>query len=135
MATYPGKRTPDQRAFAAMTVTTAADGLSDVLDCGGLALKALELSSAGGWTAANLAFLVSYRSTDTLKELWNSSTGAPVAVNMTTTGGRFISCGPAFEGVRFLQLASINTASTAAVAQAAARSVWAILGVPNGPIK
>lgn len=136
MATIPGKSVPDQRSFAAVTISTAASGLSDVVDMTGYSLKAIELSSAAGWTAANLAFLVSYRSSDTLKELWDSSTGAPIALNMTTTGGRFIAItGNQFDGVRFIQLASINTASTAAVAQGAARSAWLILGTPSGPIK
>ncbi len=136
MANYPGKNTPDQRTFAAFTISTAADGLGEVVDCGGLCPIAIELSSAAGWTAASLAFLVSARSSATLKELWDGTTGtAPITASLTSTGGRFTALGPAFRGVRFLQVASINTASTAAVAQAAARSAWVVLGVPGGPIK
>ena len=135
MATLPNKSVPDQRGFVACTISTAASGLSDVCDVTGYCVDAIEMSTAGAWTAANLAFLVSARSSDSLRELWDGSTGAPVVVNMTTTGGRFVAAPKSFEGARFVQLASINTASTAAVAQGASRALYLILGVPSGPIK
>lgn len=124
MATYPGKRTPDQRTFATLTVTTAADGLSDVLDCGGLTVCSIEMSTA--WTDAPISFLGSMNSSNTLAgvyDLASSGTGAPVEVSFTSTANRLVTMDPHhLWGVRFLQIRS-GSSSTGVTAQAAARSI------------
>jgi len=135
MAVYATKRTPDQRDFLGLSVTTAADGLSNVGDLGGLRLAGIEMSTA--WTAADLAFLGSPESSASMKEIWRvADSTAPAAYTVSTTANRIIGFNSqAFDGIRFIQLASVATGSTAALAQAAARSVRLLLGVPSGPIK
>lgn len=134
-ATKPSKITPDQRVFLPLTVTTAADGLSDVGDFGGLRLAGLQMSTA--WTAADLAFLGSPKDTATLSEVYRvADSTAPALYQIATTSNRLIGFNSqAFDGIRFLQLASVSTGSTSAVAQTAARTVNLLLAPPNGPIK
>jgi hypothetical protein len=124
MATYPGKRTPDQRTFATLTITTAADGLSDVLDCGGLTACNIGMSTA--WTEGPISFLGSIGSSTSMQSLYDlasSGTGAPVEISFTSTAGRIVVLDPHhFWGVRFLQLRS-GSSSTGIAVQQAARSV------------
>lgn len=135
MAIFPTKRTPDQRDFVAFTLSTAADGLSDVADLGGLRLAGIEMSTA--WTAADLAFLGSPLSTARMSEVYLTALStAPAVFQIATTANRLIGLNSqGFDGIRFLQLASVSTASTAALAQAAERTVRALLAPPSGPIK
>jgi hypothetical protein len=117
MPTYPNKKTPDQRSFAAATVTTAADGLSDVIDCGGLTLAAIKMSTA--WTDAPLMLLGSFDSSASMFPLFTTTGGR---LTHQTSASRMLTFDPApFAGLRFLQLASGD--SSTAVAQAAARTV------------
>lgn len=128
MATQPVIKTPNQRSFATATVTTAADGLSDVVDCGGMTLAAINMSTA--WTDAPLMFLGSMDSSATLRQIFTTTGGR---LTYQTSASRMLTFDPyAFAGVRFLQLASGD--SSTAVAQAAARSVVMSL-IPYGPIK
>lgn len=128
MATLPVLKTPNQRTFVTATVTTAATGLSDVIDCGGLALTALQMSAA--WTDATLGFLGSFDSSANLLPMY-TSTGGELAFG--TTAARTYTFDPyLFAGVRFVQLRSGSSASP--VAQAAARSVVLSLA-PYAPIK
>lgn len=134
MATFPTKRTPNQRDFLGLTVTTSTDGLSDVGDLGGLRLAGVEMST--GWTAADLAFLGSPLSSAVMSEMYRvADSTAPALFQIATTGNRLIGLNSqAFDGIRFIQLASVSTASTAAVAQGASRTVRLLLA-PPGPIK
>lgn len=137
MATLPDRRTPDQRIHLNLTVTTAADGLSDVGDLSGLACVGVEMSTA--WTAADLAFYGSPLSSANMYPVYrhtNVSTGPVNLLQLATTASRIVGLeGRALHGLRFLQLASISTGSTSAVAQAAARTVRLLLAPPAGPIK
>lgn len=131
---FPSKRTPDQRDFVELTLSTAASGLSDVGDLGGLKLAGIGMSTA--WTAADLAFLAG-ESSGNLRELYGTTgtSTAPGLVAYATTANRLIGVGGGiFDSARFVQLASISTGSTAAVAQAASRLVRLLLA-PPGPIK
>lgn len=134
MATFASKRTPDQRDYVSLALSTAASGLSDVADLGGLSLAAIEMSTA--WTAADIAFLGSAQSSAALKEVWRAADStAPVQAIYATTASRVIGLNSdLFRGLRFLQVGSISTASTAAVAQAAARTLTLVCS-PFGPIK
>lgn len=136
MATYPGKRTPDLRSFATLTVTTAADGLSDVLDCGGLTACSIEMSTA--WTEGPLSFLGSIGSSTTLLPMYDlasSGTGNPVEISFTSTANRLVTLDPhMFWSVRFLQLRS-GSSSTGVAVQQAARSVRVGLAAYPQPFK
>ena len=135
MAVYATKRTPDQRDYITMTLTTAAGAVSDVADLGGMRLAGVEMSTA--WTAADLAFLGSPIDSAAMREIWRvADSTAPASYQVSTTANRIIGFNSqAFDGIRFIQLASVNTGSTAALAQAASRSLRLLLGIPSGPIK
>ncbi len=137
MATQPKRLTPDQRSYIDLTLTTEADGLSDVGDLNGLACIGVEMST--GWTSADLAFYGSPLSSDNMYPVYrhiSSSTGPVNLMQINTTASRIVGLeGRVFHGLRFLQLASINVASTAALAQAAERTVRLLLAPPAGPIK
>jgi hypothetical protein len=103
-------------------VTTEADGLSGIVDCGGGTLSAILMSTA--WTAAGLSFQASLSASSTFFNVFGS-TGDEVTY--TTTGnGNMITFDPAlWIGIRFLKVRS-GTSGTP-VAQAAARSVTCLL--------
>jgi len=131
MAEFPTKRIPDHKDFVSITVTTETDGLSNVVDIGGFTPLALEGSTA--WTAAGVEFLVSQRSTASLLPIAFDSTGStltqrlssdhiPAATphlfpfpSVSTDGGNF----EVYRGLRYLQLFSASTNSTAIIQQAA----------------
>lgn len=127
MATFPGKRTPDQRSFATCTISTEADGLSDVVDCGGLTLACIETST--DWTDAPITFLGSIDSTaatngmHTLYALASSGVGTPAELTLVTTANR-LNILPAnlLCGIRYIQIRS-GSSSTGVVAQAAPRAI------------
>ncbi len=56
MATFPIRSVPTKRTYSTATITTAADGLSDVIDLGGHNLCGIQQTTAG-WTAADLTFM------------------------------------------------------------------------------
>lgn len=128
MATTPVLNTPNQRTFVSLTISTAADGLSTVLDCGGMVVASIQMSTA--WTTADLTFLGSPVSSATLQDLYTSTGGA---LTFVTTALHNVTCDPfPFSAMRFIQLRSGTTAT--AVAQAAARTIGISL-IPYGPIK
>ena len=135
MAVYATKRTPQQNDFITMTVTTAADGLSDVADLGGMRVAGVEMSTA--WTAADLGFLGSPLSSAGMREIYKTADStAPVAFIIATTANRLIGFNSiGADAARFIQLASVATGSTAALAQAAARTVRLLVGPQQGPLK
>ena len=129
MATQPNTPgTPSRRTYATATVTTAADGLSDVVDLGGLALSSIQMSTT--WTAANLTFKGSASSSAVMNSIYHTT--ATVELTYLTSASIAHIVDPAFfAGIRFLQLRSGTSATP--VAQAAARSV--IIGLsPYGQI-
>jgi hypothetical protein len=135
MTVYASKRTPDQRDYVTLTVTTAADGLSDVADLGGLRLASIAMGT--GWTEANLGFFGSHISSAVMKFLYRlgSSSTAPVAMQFTTTADRMIGIERSvFDGIRFIQLVSLTAGATTLVAQGVARTIQLGL-VPPGPLK
>lgn len=128
MATFPSKHSVDNRTFLTLSITTAADGLSDVGDLSGHRLAGIETATA--WTAADIALLGSPLSTASLSEMYalNSSSTLANMIRVVSTANRITGFGDKMcDAVRFIQLASIATGSTAAVAQAAARSCRLLL--------
>lgn len=115
------------RSHATVDISTAADGLSDTVPLGGLTLSSIQMSTA--WTSARLAFLGSVDNSTNLGEILQSTdsfTGstAATAVVFFTTASRVIVFPPdLWHGIDRLQIASINTGTTAAVAQAATRTL------------
>jgi hypothetical protein len=136
MATYPTKRTPDQRDYLNLTITTETNGLSDVGDLGGLALKGLEMSTA--WTAADLQIKGSPISSANLYPVYalNSTSTAGVINQFASSASRIYAFSHTlYDPLRFIQLVSIAAGGSTATVQAAARTVRLLLGVPGGPIK
>lgn len=104
------------------TVSTAADGLSNVIDLRGYDLRAVEMST--GWTAADMTFMGAVNSTGTMSSVRVSTAGTELTY--VTTAGYVLSVNhDHFAGVRYVQLRSGTTAIP--VAQAVARTVY--LGV------
>jgi len=136
MATYPIKRTPDQRSYVTVTVSSGTNGLSDAVDMGGLTPLAIETSTA--WTAAGIGFYGSNRSTGSLIEVRNSSDGSRLRLSsnsvQTSTRTLFSLENNRLNGFRFLQLIS-NDTDGGAVTQGSTRILYLYLGVPQGPIK
>lgn len=137
MAVYATKRTPEQRDRIDVPLSTGASGLSEVADLGGMKLAGIENSTA--WTSADIALLASPVSSAALSEVYQqllSSSTAATILRFVTTANRYHAIpSDLMGGARFLQVASINVASTAAVAQAAARVVRLLLTPAGGPIK
>ena len=135
MAVYATKRTPDQRDYVTLTLTTAADGLSDVADLGGLRLASINMST--GWTAADIGFFGSHVSSASMTLVYRlgSSSTSPTVMQFITTANRLIGIqNNVFDGIRFLQAVSLTAGATTIVAQGVARSIQLGLA-PPGPIK
>lgn len=119
MATNPDRKLGGAKTYATVTVTTAADGLSDVIDLGGLGVRSIEMSTA--WTNASLTFMGAVKSTDTMSSVRVTTGGTELTY--TTTGGYVLNVDPDnFSGLRYLQARSGTTATP--VAQAAARTLY-----------
>lgn len=120
MALLRGK--PSSRSFASVTVTTAADGLSEAVNISGLTLSAIQMSTA--WTAAAIGFQASI---DGSSNYYNVYDTAGNFLTYPTSANRVIAFDPAtFAGVQRLKVVSETTAGVA-VAQAASRVV--VLGL------
>lgn len=119
MATKPDQIAGGWKSKATVTVTTAATGLSDIIDIGGLAPRSVEMSSA--WTTANITFMGAVSSTDAMKSVRHSTAGTEVTY--VTTVGYVVSLNPEyFAGLRYIQVRSGST--TTPVAQAASRTLY-----------
>jgi hypothetical protein len=113
----PAGSAPSNRRQLSVTVSTEADGLSGVIDCGGATMSSIVMSTA--WTAATLTFTSALTADSTFFDVYGS-TGDEITY--TTTANRVITFDPAFWiGTRFLKIRS--GATGAAVAQAAARTL------------
>jgi hypothetical protein len=148
MATFPVKRTPDQRTYATITITTETDGLSDVIDLGGLHPLALEGSTT--WTAAGVEIRGGMRSSGSIFPINNGTTGSTLTQRISSDSIPISSATlfpmpsvstnaqsfntDIYRSLRFLQLFSASTNSTAIV-QAAARTWYVYLGAPGGDLK
>jgi hypothetical protein len=113
---YPEQQTPTLKQAVTVSISTAADGLGDILDTKGLAVSAVSLSTV--WTSAVLTFRAG-NSTSTIYPLFGS-TGAELVV--TATSSQTVWLNPdAFRGLRYIQPVSGN--STTIVAQTTATNV------------
>jgi hypothetical protein len=122
MATQPKTITPCRKTYAIATVSTSTDGLSDVVDLGGMSLSSIQ--NATDWTAASFTFKASASTTATMNSVYHTT--AAVELTYGTTPSMFHVLDPAFfAGMRYIQIRSGTSAVP--VAQAAARSV--ILGL------
>lgn len=122
MATNPIKNVGGHKTYVTATITTETDGLSDVIDLGGLTLHSIQTSTA--WTNANITFNVSALSSGTLTTMRHTT--ACTELTYATSVDYNIAVDPyLFNGLRYIQLYS-NT-STGTVIQAAARSI--VLGL------
>lgn len=133
---YPNIKSPSERAFGTVNLSTAADGEtgSDVLDMGGLSLAGIECPSAAGSSVCNYAFKGSADSTGNMRTLLNS-TGSVLVFGTTSVSllGRTMVFDPSpFAGIRMIQLISMTTSAAAPnVTGATAR----LLLAPVGQIK
>ena len=108
---------PGYQVIGSLSISTAADGLSEVLDLNGNTLMAIQMSTA--WTDASLTFAGSVDGSTSLANIYTSTGGE---LTYATSAGRLLQVDPNFWiGVRGLQLRSGT--SGAAVAQAAARTI------------
>ncbi len=106
------------KTFTTFTVTTAATGLSNIVDIQGMCPRAIQMSTA--WTAANLTFMGAINSTGSMQSIRKTTAGTEVTY--TSTLARINSLDPNdFAGIRFLQIRSGTT--TTPVAQAAERAL------------
>ena len=130
----PDRNSPDQKARGTVAISTNADGITgaDVLDCGGLVLCGMEISTAS--SDANYTFRGG-RTTGTLQTLVNS-TGDAITKGSTVAGvtpGKTIVFDPApFAGIRFLQVFSGTSAAPIAGSTGA---TMGLLLAPFAPIK
>jgi hypothetical protein len=103
-------------------ISTAADGLSDTINLTGLTLSSIQMSTA--WTSARLAFLGNVDGSTDFFEIRQPSSEGSTAVSYSSTANQLLVFDPnIWHGVQNLQIASINTGTTAAVAQTAARTI------------
>jgi len=119
MATKPDQIAGGWKSKATVSVTTAATGLSDIIDLGGLTPRSVEMSTA--WTNANITFMGAISSTNNMKSVRHST--ASTEVTYVTTAARIVSLNPEyFAGLRYIQVRSGSTATP--VAQGAARTLY-----------
>ena len=119
MADNPDRKSGGKKTYATITVTTAATGLSNVIDLGGLAPRALEMSTA--WTDADVTFMAAVNSTGTMSSVRTSTAGTELT--HVTTAVQALALNPDnFAGLRYLQVRSGST--TTPVAQTAERTLY-----------
>ena len=114
---------PSSRAFATVQFSTAADGLSDPINITGLTLSSIQMSTA--WTAAKLFVYGNVDGSTSYYPMFEQSSSDYLHIAATVIAvDTLFAFDPAFfAGVQHIQLASINSASTAAVAQDATRTI------------
>lgn len=119
MATVPVNRArPSNRAFCAVDISTASDGLSGDINLTGLCLSCVQISS--NWTTAALGFKGCVDGTTTYYPLKDSLGNF---LTFSCSAAQVLVFDPAqFKGIERLQLASMTTAGVA-VAQAAVRPI------------
>ena len=111
---YPNIKTPTLRTWGTVNLSTNADGItnSDVLDCGGLTVSCIALSSLAG-SSCYYTFYGSPDSSGTMQQLISSS-GTTISMGTTLTSSKqatFIFDPSQFCGIRFFQMMSMTTAA------------------------
>jgi hypothetical protein len=98
--------TPTDRSSILMPLST--DGQTDVLDCGGLALCGIEMST--GVAASLLSFNGSMSSTEAIQPFINEI-GGVISLGSTSgmAGQTMVIDPPVFAAARYLQVATITT--------------------------
>lgn len=113
---------PSSRTHASITLTTAADGVSEAINLTGLCLSCIEMSTA--WTAAAIGFQASVDGSTSFFPIYNT---AGNHLTYPTSANRVVAFDPnVFFGIQRLKIVSETTAGVA-VAQAAARTL--VLGL------
>lgn len=113
---------PSTRTFASISLTTAADGISEEINLTGLTLSCIKMSTA--WTTANIGFQASI---DGTTDFFHVTDTAGNFLTYAATASRVVAFDPAvFSGIQRLKLVS-ETSAGVAVAQTAARTL--ILGL------
>lgn len=113
---------PSSRSYASISLSTAADGVSEEINLTGLTLSCVQMSTA--WTDAAIGFQASVDGSTNFYPVYNS-----VGDHLTypTSASRVVAFDPAqFSGLQRIKVVSETTAGVA-VAQAAARTL--ILGL------
>lgn len=106
------------RTFATATITTAASGLSEVVNLTGLSLSSIQMSTA--WSDSGVGF---QGNVDGSTNYFDVTTTANTPLVFTTTASKLIAFDPAlFAGLQVIRLVSETTAGVA-VAQAAERMI------------
>ena len=113
---------PSSRTYASITLSTAANGVSEEINLTGLTLASIQMSTA--WTSAAIGFQASVDGSTNYFPIYNTSGNH---LTFPTSANRILAFDPAqFHGVQRLKLVSETTAGVA-VAQTAARTL--ILGL------
>ena len=113
---------PSSRTYAAISLTTAADGVSEEVNITGLTLSCVQMSTA--WTSANIGFQASVDGSTNFYPVYNT-----LGDHLTypTSASRIVAFDPAqFAGLQRLKLVS-ETSAGVATAQAATRAL--VLGL------
>lgn len=113
---------PSSRTHASITLTTAADGVSEEINLTGLTLSCISMSSA--WTSAAIGFQASVDGSTSFYPVYNVLGNH---LTYPTSANRVVAFDPAvFFGIQRLKLVS-ETSAGVAVAQTAARTL--VLGL------
>lgn len=114
MAENPITRIPQHsKTRASIGMTTAADGLSEIIDLGGGQVSSYCLTTS--WTSTNMTFRGSHNSTDNMYNIYASSGGEIVH---EVQGGTMMTFGvrSEFGAIRYLQFRSGTSAAPVALA-------------------
>ena len=116
--TTPVNPKPSSRTFASVTITTAADGLSEAVNLTGLTLSSIQMSTA--WTAAVVGFQGNVDGSTSYYNMYDKDGNL---YYHTVDASRMVIFDPAiFSGVQTLRLISETTGGVV-VAQAAERVI------------
>lgn len=109
---------PSSRTHVLATISTAADGLSDVINLTGLTLSSIQCATA--WTAATIGFKANVDGSTDYFDVYGSTGDL---LTFQAGANRVLRFDPAFfAGIQHLQLISETTAGSP-VAQAASRVI------------
>ena len=116
----PNLQLVNDRGYMTVDISTAADGLSDVVSLKGHMLAAVQASTA--WTAANLTFLGCLDST-AYHDVY-TSTGGELTLTATTSGRMITLSADEQDRLRVFDKLKIRSGTTTlAVAQGAVRTL------------
>lgn len=118
MATQLFRSKPSSRGFATVDISTAADGVSSLINISGLTISSIQMSAA--WTDAAIGFQACVDGTTSCMPVYNT---AGEHLTFLTSANRVIAFDPLIlAGLQTIQLVSKTTAGVG-VAQAAARII------------